>query len=299
MTGILFGLGAAFSQTVAYLFSRIYVQRREQSVVDLMVASHLFMGVAAVILLAVVWSHEIPSWRLYVLPALGTAGFYIVGQYGFFNVVRRVEASRVAPLLALKVPTLAVLTTLLGQGAPHGVWEWSAVAMFVGGALLLNRAGSELDSRTVGWFALALIGYCLSDLSIIELVHSLEPLSRPRAAVVGAGMSYVLCGLAALAAMWFVSDRSSRREWLHAVPYATTWFIGMLFLFACFAAVGAVFGNILQSTRGIMSVVLCAVLARRGWLRLEEPVSRAMFWRRIAGAVLMTAAIAVFYHGRV
>lgn len=296
--GILLGLGAAVSQTVAYLFSRVYVQRREQSILDLMIASHLFMGVAALLLLGVAWSPDMPPLRHYFWPALGTAGFYVVGQYGLFSLVRRVEASRVAPLLALKIVILAGLATFFRQGAPLGVWQWAAVLLCVGGAFLLNRAGRALDGLSVGWLALALIGYCLSDLSIVELVKSLSPLTSSRAAVVGAGLSYVLCGLAALAVMPFASDSASRREWLHAVPYAATWFIGMLFLFGCFAAVGVVFGNMLQSTRGVMSVAFGAMLARRGWIQLEEPVSRTMFWRRVGGAVLMTAAIAVFYHGR-
>lgn len=298
MIGIVYGLGAALSQTAGYLFSRLYVQRREQSIVDLMVASHLFMGVAAAVLLAAVWSPEIPSFGRYILPVLGTAGFYVVGQYGLFCVVRRVEASRVAPLLALKIPALAVVTTLIGRGAPSGPWQWAAVAIFLCGAFFLNRAGRVLDRRTVGWFCLTLAGYCLSDLCIVELLRSLEPLPASRAAVVGAAMSYALCGLAAAAAAPFVGDRSSRREWLHAGPYAVAWFTGMLLLFACFATVGIVFGNILQSTRGVMSVGICAMLARRGWMQVEEPASRTMFWRRVVGAVLMTTAIAVFYQGR-
>lgn len=298
MTGILLGLGAAFSQTIAYLLSRIYVQRRAQSIVDLMVASHLIMGVAAVLLLVFSWSPEIPPLRGYIAPVLGTAGFYIAGQYGFFNVIRRVEASRVAPLLALKIPALALLTVLLGQGAPQGVWQWLAVAIFVTGAFLLNRAGREIDAKTAAWFALTIAGYCLSDLSITRLVPALEPLPRLHAAVVGAAMSYVLCGIAALVVTPFFGDHKSRSEWVYAGPYAAAWFIGMLFLFGCFASVGAVFGNILQSTRGIMSVVLCAALVRFGWLGVEEPVSRSVFWRRTVGACLMTLAIAVFYHGR-
>ena len=296
--GILLGLGAAVSQTVAYLFSRIYVQRREQSILDLMVASHLFMGAAALVMLGMVWPSDMPPLRRYIWPALATAGFYVVGQYGLFSLVRRVEASRVAPLLALKIVVLAGLATLLRQGAPLGAWQWMAVLLCVAGAFLLNRAGRALDGRSMGWLALTIAGYCLSDLSIVQLVKSLEPLPLARAAVVGAGVSYALCGLAALVAMPFAGDRASRREWVHAGPYAAAWFIGMLLLFGCFATVGVVFGNILQSTRGVMSVAIGAALARRGWLRLEEPVSRTLLWRRIAGACLMTFAIVLFQCGR-
>jgi hypothetical protein len=58
--------------------------------------------------------------------------------------------------------------------------------------------------------------------------------------------------------------------------------------------VGAVFGNVVQSTRGIMSVVIGAVLAHLGWHELEQQVDRATLVRRIGAACLMTAAIAVY-----
>jgi len=55
-----------------------------------------------------------------------------------------------------------------------------------------------------------------------------------------------------------------------------------------------VFGNILQSTRGIMAVVAGAALAHLGWHDLEERVDRATLIRRFAAAVLMTAAVCLF-----
>jgi hypothetical protein len=55
-----------------------------------------------------------------------------------------------------------------------------------------------------------------------------------------------------------------------------------------------VFGNILQSTRGVMSVVLGAALAQMGWHELEQRVDRASLLRRLAAALLMTAAIALY-----
>jgi uncharacterized membrane protein YgdD (TMEM256/DUF423 family) len=65
-------------------------------------------------------------------------------------------------------------------------------------------------------------------------------------------------------------------------------------LYCSFGLVGVVFGNILQSTRGIMSVALGAMLAHLGWHELEQRVDRAMLLRRFAAALLMTAAIAIY-----
>jgi MFS superfamily sulfate permease-like transporter len=44
-----------------------------------------------------------------------------------------------------------------------------------------------------------------------------------------------------------------------------------------------------------MSIVLGAVLAHAGWHDLEEQVDRATLLKRIAAAMLMTAAIALYF----
>jgi hypothetical protein len=58
--------------------------------------------------------------------------------------------------------------------------------------------------------------------------------------------------------------------------------------------VGVVFGNILQSTRGVMSVAIGAALAHLGWHDLEQRVDRSTLLRRLTAALLMTAAIALY-----
>ena len=87
-------------------------------------------------------------------------------------------------------------------------------------------------------------------------------------------------------------------DWLHALPFAATWLLSMVFLYACFAFVGPVFGNILQSTRGIISIVLGAGLARLGLEHLEQKVSRPVLRQRIGAAILMCAAVWLFQTGR-
>ena len=79
-----------------------------------------------------------------------------------------------------------------------------------------------------------------------------------------------------------------------ALQYAAAWLGSMVALYACFGTVGVVFGNILQSTRGIMAVVAGALLAQLGWHDLEDRVDRATLLRRLAAAGLMTAAITLF-----
>jgi len=74
-----------------------------------------------------------------------------------------------------------------------------------------------------------------------------------------------------------------------------SWLGAMLLLFGCFQVLNdVVWGNILQSTRGLISMVLGAAVAGAGMVHLEKKVARGIFWRRMAAALLMSAAIALY-----
>ena len=73
------------------------------------------------------------------------------------------------------------------------------------------------------------------------------------------------------------------------------WFTAILCLFGCFGSLGVIYGNIVQSTRGIISVVIAAFVAMAGLISLEQKVSTYVLVKRICAAVLMSAAIAIFH----
>ena len=105
---------------------------------------------------------------------------------------------------------------------------------------------------------------------------------------------YAVSGAAALALMPAV-PRFSGRDWLrHALPYAAVWFGAMVVLFACFASCGLVLGNIVQSLRGLVSVVLGWLVARSGRTDLEEKVPAGTVARRVLAALLVVAAVALY-----
>jgi hypothetical protein len=129
-----------------------------------------------------------------------------------------------------------------------------------------------------------------------ELINKFSYLGLFSACVVSACLSYVLAGVAALALLPFVKTQSGAR-WRAAFPFAVFWFVGILFLFGCFASVGVVFGNIVQSTRGILSLAMGWAVARRGHEHIEEKIPGRVFGVRVAAGTLMLAAIALFYLG--
>ena len=82
--------------------------------------------------------------------------------------------------------------------------------------------------------------------------------------------------------------------WGWISPFAVCWLIAMLFLFTCFGRVGTVNGNIIQSSRGIIAILLGALLAKLGFTELEEKVDWQVFVRRLIAGALMIGAIAAF-----
>jgi len=294
--GILMGLGAALSQSLSYLCTKAFIRSSHRSTLDLLALGHIVMGVFAVVLLPFVWPERMPPVADYMLPVAGAALFYMTGQAFLFVALRRIDASRISPLLSMKVFLLALLSMALGRGTLTAP-QWAAVALSVGSAWLLAASGERIAWRCLGWVVLACLCYCGSDLSITYLVSQFGHLGFVHAILLSVSLTYIVCGVAGGAILLFLR-RPTVGMWVRAVPFAVTWFAAMLFLFGCFARIDVVYGNIVQSTRGLMSIGLGALVAAAGFERLERRVDRGVLLRRLGAALLMTGAIVLFYQSQ-
>lgn len=293
--GVFLGLGAAFCQSLSYLFSRRFVRGVFENAGILLVLSHGAMALFSVVLLPFFWPQRWPPISAYILPLMGTSISYLVGQAGLFLALRSADASRVSPLLGLKIIILALICAGL-LGRDYFWMQWVAVGLSVLAAALLNRFGGRLPWQSLLWVLLACGGYALSDLSIPPLVEKFSAEGLMRASVFATCISYILCGVVMLPFLPLLPlCRAS--AWLDAVPFSLAWFAAMLLLYACFSTIGVVYGNIVQSSRGVISILIRAAVAARGWEHLETKVSRVVILQRVAAAVLLSAAIALFHLG--
>jgi len=294
--GIIFGIGAATCQAVAYLFSRILFGRGVP-MVRLLVMSHFAMGVAALPIVIIMWTDDLPGPAAWLWPVVGTTGFYLVGQTGLFYALRHTEASRVAPLLGLKIVMLAVLAVTL-LNLPLDAMQWTAVILATAAAFMLNYTGGSIPGRAIA----AILGTCLfysaSDLMIVQLVDAVQiGDDRLRAAMLATAMSYTFLGIVAAPFLpWFGSRQIA--DWRSILPYAAAWLGSMFCMFAAIGLVQVVLANILQSTRGIVAVLLGAAVAKIGHVHLEQRTTRAVFVRRVIAATLMTLAVALYVIGK-
>jgi len=275
------------------------------------VLAHVLMGAASMLLLAVFWprGQAVPLRQL-ADPLCFSAFYYLVGQIGLMLALRYATPSRVSPMLAFKLVILAGLATLaphLGAvpglsgypASPLALRQWVAVVLALAGALALNYTGGATPSRAAWGLILACGAYSLSDWNIGRLVTLTAATHLPlfQQYLIPALLCYALCGVVALPFLPWLGSRV-RADWVDAAPFAAAWMVAMLFLFACFGSVGVVLGNILQSTRGLMSVLLGIALAHWGHHHLEAKTPRGVFVRRLAAAVLMLAAVALYALGR-
>lgn len=293
--GILCGLLAASFQSLCYVFSRIFVTRPGNTSGLLFVLSHVQMGAVAVLALPFLLAGDVPPLAAFFWPLMGAAFFYLAGQVALFRTLRTVEASRVSPLLGLKILILALITAFV-LGLPVAPLQWAAVALSVLAAFVLNYSGSAVPVPVALGVLVCCFFYSLSDLFIRALVDSLEAVGTFRAVLLGCALSYVVTGLVG-AALLPSAGRPTRAQWKAAVPVAFTWLLAMVFLFATFRLLGVVFGNIIQSTRGLISIFMGALIARLGHLHLEGRVGKDVLMRRAAAAAMMTVAVALYVLG--
>jgi drug/metabolite transporter (DMT)-like permease len=303
--GVVSGLAAAGFSAVSYLVSRHYGlgQRtlgRKGAALRLLAVSHLLMAAVCIPLTWAAWPATSPPVRLFAVPLALSVGFYLLGQSSLFAALKRVEASRMAPLLGLKIVMLAVIVSFV-LGHVLDTRQWLAVALSVAAAVMLQAGRGAVPSQAFGFVLACCLCFAIADIYIIRLIDGLQAgamtssvvISRLHAGGLAMTLTYGLCGL--LFVPLVVGLRPyTRTDWVAASQYASAWLLSMVGLYCCFGLVGVVFGNILQSTRGVMSVAIGAALAHLGWHELEQRIDRATLLRRLAAALLMTAAIALY-----
>ena len=292
--GIICGLASALSQCAAYIFSKKYIHKDGTSF-QLLIASHFIMGIFAAICLGILLvENDLPSFRIYWRQLLQVNIFYLFGQMGFLMAISKTEASRIAPLLGVKIIFIASLGIFFWD--QHlSLWQWGAIILCFNGALLSNWSGKSITLSGSLWLLLAVVGYSLADISIKQLINCInnEIGEGVLTIFLAMSLSYFYLGLFSLLVILFPCSVKFKHL-KPALKFSCCWFVAMFLLFACFGLIGPLFGNIVQSGRGIIAVIIGAVIAKFGWSEHEERLARSILIRRIAAALLITCAIILF-----
>ena len=293
--GIISGLFAALFQSGSYVFSRQFLAKHNSSWL-LIVYSQLAMGIlGGITMLFVPFGNLFQDPARFLVTLVFWIAFMVIGQYAFFRTLREIEASRLASLLGLKILILAAIS-LIFLGGRIGFLQTVAIFVSAAAAMAMNwSGGGNISLKGCVWLFLTLLFYSLADLAETRMVLMVQTGNMIRDGIIIGGVSYFALGLSTVPVL-FRCQRSWRllRD---AAPFGFAWFYAMTLLFMCFGALGTVFGNVVQSSRGLFSVLIGLILAEMGANKIESKVSGFTWIRRGIAALLMMLAIFLYSYG--
>ncbi len=296
--GWITGLSCACFHSLCYLASKRHTIRHPGHSLDLLLQGHVLMSVVAVPLTVWLWPTRLPPVHQLITFLLGSSLFYAGGQWFMIEAMRRTEPSRVSPLLGIKVILMgAFAVTALGYTLSP--WQWLALMFCTIGAVLLGRTGTPLPRAAALHILLAAVCYVLSDSCIERLVigHKSAGMPLMKAGLFSLGLTYSLLGGIALCVLPSrLRNPSNPLPTFHsAIPFAGFWILAMAMYYLTLGLVGPVMGVAYQSTRGIVSICLGAVVARLFHRHaLEKRLEARVFAWRLISAVLMFGGILLY-----
>lgn len=290
--GIILGLGGAIFQSFSYLMTRHFMHRHG-SPLHLLIASHIIMGIMAIILLPFAYTPIVLQPSRYLSPLLQCSGFFLIAQATFFLALKNIESSRVSPLLGMKIIIIAIISYLFYDKNFVSI-QWLAIILCFIGAMLTNWSGGKIPIRSWFWIIVTCTGYSLSDINIKILVDMIGQDNLVNSTMLAVSLNFIICGSAALIGFLLVPNPQRWQNLKPALPFALCWFTSILFIFGCFANIGPIFGNIIQSSRGIFSVIIGFIVAKAGHQHLESTTTGSIVICRIIAAIMMLLAMAMF-----
>ena len=218
-------------------------------------------------------------------------GGFVAGQWGFFNAQKHIESSRIASLLGLKVLVVMFLSIVMLR-AQFTLWQYTAIVLAAVDAMLMNWSKGKLDWNGMGFLMVALTGYAVSDLGVQLVVKSFNTSDPIRNGMCGFALCYGIGGVVSLGMI-----KPCKISWQMvkgAFPQAICWVVSMWGLYVCFGLLGAAFGNVIQASRGVISLVMGIVLSYFAIQGLEQKQSALVWVRKAVAAILMFGAIVLY-----
>ena len=294
--GILSGLTAATCFSFAYLGSRLFYEKSGTNPLLLLALAFMQMGIFASFLLPAVWSPFPLSFDI-LLPLFGAALLGMGGQLIFFFTLKSSTPSQLTPLLALKIFILAFASIIFLQ-REISILQWISIFFCFAATFLLNFSGTPIPLKGFLGILVTCCCYALADISAAVLIQQLDSASAASPALLAVALVYVLSGIFGLMLGSFLwNDLRKISAWEFALFFSVSFFAADVCLFITFKLVGPVFGNILQSTRGIISILLAKIIAQRGMHYLEHETNSSVILRRFLAAGLFSLAIGLYVLG--
>lgn len=303
LLGIAAGLLSAVLQSCGYVASALFLKRHDGNAREMLAYTQFVQGLVSVpLFFALVPAEALTDARIW-LANLYWLSIFTITQFSMFYTQKTVEPSKIATWLGLKIAVLAVLTAIWPlNGESVCAWQWLAIAITISAAFVLNASGGMRIGRKG---ALSLIVFILvaslCDRQQVVIMREFQDhgATMLKSALLTLSLGYWTFGLAALG---YIISKVVRGEpfALAAVklrdssPFAFFWFTAMISIYFCYGELGPVFGNVVQSTRAVISVGIAFLACKLLKAGVEQSVGLSLWLRRLAAAILMTGGIILY-----
>ena len=296
VAGMIGGFITALLFSCSYLGSAFFI-RKHNSSLELLIFSQLFMGAVSLLLLPFFIPAPDGGARLkFLLFLLVWMAAFSAAQGSFFYAQKYIESSRISSLLGLKILVLALMWMLF-YGKTLNLWQSIGIVLSVIAAVGMNWSGGHFALKGVAGVAVTIICFCLTDFAGFEMVYAVGTDNIVKSGITVALFAYALLGIVTLP--FLIKVRWSRQKQLDAIPFALFWLPSQFTVLICFGLLDPVFGNVIQASRGVISVFLGMLACRIGLNVMECRISKKLWIRRILAALLMVGGIACFSFGRI
>ncbi len=292
LSGIAAGIVSALLQSISYVCSAGFMLKY-RSPLRLVIFSQLVMGAFCLPFVPFVFPrgllNRLPEFAMWVGVWLVV---FSIGQVAFFSALRTIESSRISSLLGLKILVLSAISVIILR-TDLAALQWVAVLLSTAAAVGMNwSGGARFSPAGICWLFLALIFYSLTDMTETHLVTMPSEGNLVFNSFAIGCVCYAVLGIATLP--FLLKFRWTNKQFLHAIPFAAAWYFSQVALFVCFGLLGTVFGNVIQASRGLISIALGMLLLHFGLGKFDAKISGAMWVRRAIASVLMALGIILY-----
>lgn len=288
---VIFPLGAALLYSVAALFIRKASLAGLRPMVQMAITS---LAAAAFIIPYELATKPAGFPDQWYLPAISAVGFFL-GQLCAVLTLRYGDSSIQTPLMGTKVLIVAVMVSIVfGRSLPPQIWTAAVLATLGVAVLSFSRASARAaHGRAIVAALCSATFFAISDITIAEFAPHM-----PDHAFVAA--SFVMVSL--LMVPYVLITWRVYPDAFSEIRSGGVWIaLGTLFFVVQFALMIAVlsrFGdaprfNVLYSSRGLWSAILLIVVNAAGAGHHMERAGGGVAVRRLVGAGLLTAAVAL------
>lgn len=300
--GILAGLASAVLQSCAYVASALFLKRHANPREMLFYSQGVQALFALPLFLLLVPASALAAPDIWLANGLWLVTFTAT-QLAMFQSQEHVEPSKIATWMGLKIVVLALLAQAWPVGNETvGSWQWCAIGIMLAAVVGLNFSGGMNPGWKGGaWLFVFIVTACFCDRQQVVIINLFRAhgASLFASALLTLALGYLSFGAASAGfAVWRglrgEGGASMLRKLWDSTPFAVFWFSAMMAIYFCYGELGPVFGNVVQSTRALVAVLVSLVAERFIADRFEAPVSRAMWIRRGCAALLMTVGIVLY-----